>query len=353
MSEITALLGAGVQRKASDTFIIAGLPVSYKIEGEILPIDTERIMPDRSNELISALYALAGRDMNRLFQTGDDDFSISIKDLSRFRVCAYRQRGSLAAVIRTIAFGIPSHEKLGIPEEVMRIADKTQGLVLITGPAGSGKSTTQACIVDRINRTRNAHIITIEDPIEYLHRNDRGVITQREVGSDTESYVAALRASLRQAPNVILLGEMRDLETIKTAMTAAETGHLVISTLHTIGAVNSIDRIIDVFPPDQQQQIRIQLSMALESVVTQRLISGSSGEQIPVFEIMHLNPAIRNMIRDEKIHQIDSVIATSTQEGMRTMDSSLLAEYRAGRITEQSALGFASNVEQMQRRLKG
>lgn len=353
MSEITALLAAGVRRQASDTFIIAGLPVSYKIEGEILPIDAERIMPDRSNELISALYALAGRDMNRLYETGDDDFSVSIKDLSRFRVCAYRQRGSLAAVIRTIAFGIPNYEQLGIPDEVMRIAEKTQGLVLITGPAGSGKSTTQACIVDRINRTRNAHIITIEDPIEYLHRNDHSVITQREVGSDTESYVAALRASLRQAPNVILLGEMRDLETIKTAMTAAETGHLVISTLHTIGAVNSIDRIIDVFPPDQQQQIRIQLSMVLESVVTQRLIPGIDGEQIPVFEIMHLNPAIRNMIRDEKIHQIDSVIATGAQEGMRTMDASLLAEYRAGRITEQTALCFASNEEQMQRRLKG
>lgn len=351
MGEIYELLSRAVQQGASDTFIIAGLPISYKAEGVIAPINEQRVMPERSDQLITELYALAGRSMEKLLETGDDDFSVSLKELSRFRVCAYRQRGSLAAVIRTIAFGVPDRLTLGVPDEVMRIANKTQGLALVTGPAGSGKSTTLACIVDAINQTRCAHIITIEDPIEYLHRNNKSVITQREVGSDTESYVTALRASLRQAPNVILLGEMRDLETIKTAMTAAETGHLVISTLHTIGAVNSIDRIIDVFPPDQQQQIRIQLSMVLESVVTQRLVPSVDGGLAPVFEIMHLNSAIRNMIRDEKIHQIDGVIATSAKEGMQTLDSSLLALYRAGRISEQTAIHYASNTEQMQRRI--
>lgn len=352
MSEIYELLARAVREGASDTFIISGLPVSFKIEGTIAPMDDERVMPERSDELITALYNLAGRPMDRLLSSGDDDFSVSVKELSRFRVCAYRQRGSLAAVIRTIMFGIPDHARLGIPDEVMKIANKTQGLVLITGPAGSGKSTTQACIVDAINRSRGAHIITIEDPIEYLHRNDKSVITQREVGTDTESYVTALRASLRQAPNVILLGEMRDLETIRTAMTAAETGHLVISTLHTIGAVNSIDRIIDVFPPDQQQQIRVQLSMVLESVVTQRLVPTVDGDLAPAFEIMHLNGAIRAMIRDEKIHQIDSVIATGGKDGMQTLDGSLLALCRAGRIAEQTALDFASNPEQLRRRLQ-
>lgn len=352
MGEIYDLLSRAVQQDASDTFIISGLPVSYKVEGMITPMDEERVMPERSNHLITELYQLAGRNMEHLLQTGDDDFSVSIKELSRFRICAYRQRGSLAAVIRTITFGIPKRELLRIPNEVMKIANKTQGMVLITGPAGSGKSTTQACIVDAINQTRCAHIITIEDPIEYLHRNHKSVITQREVGSDTESYVTALRASLRQAPNVILLGEMRDLETIKTAMTAAETGHLVISTMHTIGAVNSIDRIIDVFPPDQQQQIRIQLSMVLESVVTQRLVPGIRGGLEPAFEIMHLNNAIRNLIRDEKTHQIDGVIATSAKEGMQTLDASLLKLYREGCITAQTAAFYAVNPEQMQRRLQ-
>lgn len=352
MGELLSILEFANKHKVSDTFIVAGLPVSHKIDGIITPAESERVLPERSNQLITELYALANRDMGTLREIGDDDFSISIPQMSRYRISAFKQRGSLAAVIRTIAFGIPDRAQLGVPDEVMKIARKTQGLVLITGTAGSGKSTTQACIVDDINQNRSAHIITIEDPIEYLHRNAKSIITQREVGTDTESYVAALRASLRQAPNVILLGEMRDLDTIKTAMTAAETGHLVISTLHTIGAVNAIDRIIDVFPPDQQQQIRVQLSMVLESVVTQRLIPTVDGGLTPVFEIMHLSSAIRNMIRDGKSHQIDSVIATSAAEGMLTLDASILAQYRAGRITQETALGFAVNTEQMERRLK-
>ena len=216
----------------------------------------------------------------------------------------------------------------------MKIASMTRGLVLVTGPAGGGKSTTLACIVDAINRQRNAHIITIEDPIEFLHRNQKSIVSQRELAMDTSSYVTALRSSLRQAPDVILLGEMRDLDTIQTAMTAAETGHLVISTLHTVGAVNTIDRIIDVFPAGQQQQIRVQLAQVLKTVVTQQLLPTVSGGLAPAFEIMHLNNAVRSMVRESRIHQIDSVIQTSAAEGMIAMDESILRLYRAGRVAE-------------------
>lgn len=350
MGEIEYFLKTAVERGASDIFIISGLPVSFKADGEIHPVGDEKIMPDKANTLVRELYALAGRDVSQFLESGDDDYSLSVKGLSRFRVSAYRQRGSMAAVIRTITFGLPDRHALGLPDEVMKIAGKTQGMVLVTGPAGSGKSTTLAAITNEINHTRSAHIITIEDPIEYLHRNDKSVISQREVRTDTESYVTALRASLRQAPDVILLGEMRDLETIKTAMTAAETGHLVLATLHTIGAANSVDRIIDVFPPEQQQQIRVQLSMVLQSVVTQQLIPTVAGGLTPAFEIMHVNNAIRNMIRDSKVHQIDTVIQTSAAEGMISLDNSLLALCRAGTISPQMAVRYAINAEQMERR---
>ncbi|MCB6367053.1 PilT/PilU family type 4a pilus ATPase [Intestinibacillus massiliensis] len=352
MGEIGQFLSAAVEGGASDIFIISGLPVSFKAEGEIHPVGEEKIMPDKANMLVRELYELAGRDISHFLETGDDDYSLSVKGLSRFRVCAYRQRGSMAAVIRTIAFGLPDRHALGLPDEVIKVARKTQGMVLVTGPAGSGKSTTLATITNEINHTRSAHIITIEDPIEYLHRNDKSVISQREVRTDTESYVTALRASLRQAPDVILLGEMRDLETIKTAMTAAETGHLVLATLHTIGAANSVDRIIDVFPPEQQQQIRVQLSMVLQSVITQQLIPTVNGGLTPAFEIMHVNNAIRNMIRDSKVHQIDTVIQTSAAEGMVSLDNSLLSLCREGKIAPQMAVRYAVNQEQMERRLR-
>lgn len=248
-------------------------------------------------------------------------------------------------------FGIPDWREVDIPEEVMKIANMTRGMVLVTGPAGGGKSTTLACVVDAVNRNRNAHIITIEDPIEYLHRNDKSIISQRELAMDTSSYVTALRASLRQAPDVILLGEMRDLETIQTAMTAAETGHLVISTLHTVGAVNTIDRIIDVFPPSQQQQVRIQLAQVLKTVISQQLLPTVDSRLVPAFEIMHLNNAVRTMVRDSRIHQIDSVIQTSAAEGMIAMDESILRLYKAGRITTETALHCAMNPDQLQKKL--
>ena len=291
------------------------------------------------------------RNFDRFLEIGDDDFSFSIPGLSRFRVNTYRQRGSLAAVIRVIAFELPDPGILNIPEDVMSVSDFTKGMVLVTGPAGSGKSTTMACIVDRINHSREGHIITLEDPLEYLHRHDKCIVSQREICTDTESYLVSLRATLRQSPDVILLGEMRDYETIQTAMTAAETGHLILSSLHTTGAANTIGRIVDVFEPAQQRQISIQLSMVLQAVISQQLIPDINGHTIPAFEVMRLNPAIRNMIRDNKVHQIDGVIASSAHEHMRSMDQSLLELYKQNKITKETALKFASNADMLKRKL--
>jgi len=351
MADIVKYLTAAVEDMASDIFIVSGLPVSYKKDGASKPADSTMVMPDLANELVADLYELAKRPINRFLETGDDDFSISLPGLSRFRISTYRQRGSMAAVIRVVNFEIPDYKTMSIPDGIIDISKKTRGMVLVTGPAGGGKSTTLACVIDHINATRNAHIITLEDPIEYLHRNKMGIVSQREIGTDTESYLTALRASLRQAPNVILLGEMRDFETIRVATTAAETGHLVISTLHTVGAVNSIDRIIDTFPANQQPQIRVQLSMVLQSVVSQQLVPTVDGSLTPAFEIMHLNSSIRNLIRESKIHQIDFVIQSSAAEGMIGMDTSLFNLYKAGRITRETAIKYASNAEQLERKL--
>ena len=344
-------LSYATDNHASDIFIIAGRPLSVKIDGK-MSIFGERLMPDDTDRLIHQIYSMAGnRNIDPFLQKGDDDFSFSIPGLSRFRVNAYRQRGSLAAVIRVIAFDLPNPDILHIPEEVMSAADFTKGMVLVTGPAGSGKSTTMACIVDRINHSREGHIITLEDPLEYLHRHDKCIVSQREICTDTESYLVSLRATLRQSPDVILLGEMRDYETIQTAMTAAETGHLVLSSLHTTGAANTIGRIVDVFEPSQQRQVSIQLSMVLQAVISQQLVPDINGHNIPVFEVMRLNPAIRNMIRDNKVHQIDGVISSSAHEGMRAMDQSLLELYKQGRITRETALKYASNGDMLKRKL--
>ena len=350
-SIIPEYLSYATQNHASDIFIIAGRPLSVKIDGK-LSNHGERLMPDDTDRLIRQIYEMANnRNMDDFLRKGDDDFSFSIPGLSRFRVNTYRQRGSLAAVIRVIAFELPNPEVLHIPEEVMSVADFSKGMVLVTGPAGSGKSTTMACIVDRINHSREGHIITLEDPLEYLHRHDKCIVSQREICTDTESYLVSLRATLRQSPDVILLGEMRDYETIQTAMTAAETGHLILSSLHTTGAANTISRIVDVFEPSQQRQISIQLSMVLQAVISQQLVPDVNGHTIPVFEVMRLNPAIRNMIRDNKIHQIDGVISSSASEHMLSMDQSLLELYKKRQITKETALKHASNADILKRKL--
>lgn len=351
MVELKQLLEQAVVAHASDIFIMAGMPLTCKVDGKLIHMGEEKIMPAQSEAMVREIYELGGRDVQQVLQTGDDDFSVTVPQLSRFRISIYKQRGSLAAVIRVIPFGIPDYKSLQIPESVMAVAEKTKGLVLVTGPAGGGKSTTLACVIDRINHTREGHIITLEEPIEYLHRNAGCAVSQREIGLDTESYLTGLRASLRQAPDVILLGEMRDYETIRTAMTAAETGHLVIATLHTLGAANTIDRIIDVFPANQQQQIRVQLAMVLQTVISQQLVPLEEGGLMPVFEIMHLNNAVRNMVRESKIHQLDALMASSAAEGMVTMDASLLELAKQKRISRETAVKFAANAELMEKRV--
>lgn len=341
-----------MEKGASDLFIVAGQPVTCKVNRDIVTLSGERAMPEQTAKLVAEAYKIAERDMTRLLDTGDDDFAISLPGVSRLRMNAYKQRGSLAAVVRLVSFGIPDCSAIGIPDTVMSAARVKQGLVLVSGVAGSGKSTTLACIIDRINHSRSGHIVTLEDPIEFLYRNDRCIISQREVKIDTADYVTAIRSSLRQAPDVILLGEMRDNETIAAAMTAAETGHLVLSTLHTKGAANTVDRIIDIFPPNQQQQIRVQLAYLLQTVISEQLVPTLSGGVTPVFEVMVATNAIRNLIRDAKLHQIDSVISTSAAEGMVSMDSSLAQLCREGVIAKDTAVDFAINPDLMKKRLE-
>ncbi|MBM6871665.1 PilT/PilU family type 4a pilus ATPase [Pseudoflavonifractor phocaeensis] len=348
---IEEILRRAVADEASDVLIIAGMPAGFKING-LIQREGQRLLPDDIRTLVEELYRLAdNRDFSRLTACGDDDFSVSIPGLSRFRINAFKQRGSLGLVIRVVSFSLPDRKALGIPDNVMAFANRTRGMVLITGPAGSGKTTTLACLVDQINSTRNSHIITIEDPIEYLHHHKMSVVTQRELSTDTASYDTALRAALREAPDIILLGEMRDADTIRAAVTAAETGHLVISTLHTVGASSTIDRIVDSFPSEQQQQIRTQLSMVLEGVVSQQLIPTGDGSLVPAFEVMSVNNAIRNMIRESKAYQIDNVISQSAAEGMVSMDQSLLRLVQSKRISATEALRHSINSEWMERRL--
>ena len=347
---IVNLLEKAVEAHASDIFIVAGLPISYRANGSIHHENEEKLMPPQTKKYLEEIYELAGnRDINILEEKGDDDFSFALPGISRFRVSSYKQRGALSAVVRIITFDLPQPELIGIPQQIIDFSKLSKGLVLITGPAGSGKSTTLACIINEINKTQEKHIITLEDPIEFLHRHQKSIVSQREVKVDTKSYVVALRASLRQSPDVILLGEMRDYETIDVTMTAAETGHLVFSTLHTIGAANTIDRIIDVFPASQQRQIAVQLSMVLQAIVTQQLVPDINGELIPVFEIMTVTPAIRNMIRDHKIPQIDGILYASNKPDMISTDMSLLNLYKEGKITKETALNYATNEEMLKK----
>ncbi|MBR6791275.1 MAG: PilT/PilU family type 4a pilus ATPase [Oscillospiraceae bacterium] len=344
-------LRRAVEEGASDLFVVAGGAASFQVMGQLKAMDDLRLMPPDTERLISSLYEMAERPMEHYRVTGDDDFSFAVRGLARFRVSAYRQRGSMAAVIRVVAFSIPDYRALGIPEEIMMLAEKGHGLILFTGTAGSGKSTTQACIIDRINHTRDCHIVTLEDPIEFLHRNDRCIISQREIAIDTADYLSGLRACLRQAPDVILLGEMRDPETIRTAMTAAETGHTVIATMHTRGTATSVDRVVDAFPAEQQGQIRTQLAAVLDTVVSQQLLPGEDGGRVPAFEVMHSNGAIRNLIREGKTHQLPQAIASGGAEGMISMDQSILGLYRENKITAETALEYADNPEQLKRRM--
>ena len=350
--EILSILHNAIDKGASDVFIVAGLPLTFKIHGMQTRQDEPKLMPADTLALIDQIYKESGRSTEHYTsEQVDDDFSFSVPSLGRFRVNVFKQRGSLAAVLRVIHFQLPDYSELHIPEKIMQAAGFMKGLVLVTGPAGAGKSTTLACLIDRINHEREAHIITMEDPIEFIHRHDRSIVTQREILNDTTSYSTALRAALRESPDVILVGEMRDLETIETAMTAAETGQLLFSSLHTVGVANTVDRIVDVFPANQQHQIRIQLSMVLQAVISQQLVPSKSGVLVPAFEIMFTNSAIRNLIREAKTHQIDSAILAGGAEGMVTMDASLLRLYRDGVITADTALTYCVNYEALEKKI--
>lgn len=348
-SSIDEMLISAVERGASDLHITVGVPPKFRIDGELVDISDERIMPQDSEDLIMSIAP--ERAKNQLSEKGESDFSYAVQGVGRYRVNAFRQRGSYACVIRIVGTRIPAPDELGLPESVVSLTELKRGLVLVTGPTGSGKSTTLASLVDVINSTRNVNVITLEDPIEYLHRHNRAIVNQREIGVDSLSYASALRAALREDPDVIMVGEMRDLDTISTAITAAETGHLVLSTLHTTGAANTIDRIIDVFPPYQQQQIRIQLSGVLESVVSQQLIPKAGGGRAAVFEVMHTNPAIKNLIRESKTHQIDNIIQTNRKSGMITMDDTIIELYKKGKINEETALEYAQDQQNMKRKI--
>ena len=351
MRTLDELLRDAMKMEGSDVFIIPFSPVSTKANGKMVAISEEKVTLPEIQTLIDRAYELAGRNKQNLERDGDDDFSFAIRDVSRFRCNIYRQRGSLAAVFRVVAFGLPDPQKRHIPDLVMKLADLRSGMVLVTGPAGTGKSTTLACILDKINQTRDGHIITIEDPIEYLHPHQKCLGSQREVPEDASSCARAVRAALREAPDVIMLGEMRDIETISTAITAAETGHLLFSTLHTLGAAKTIDRVIDAFPAEQQNQVRTQLSMVLKAVVSQRLLLGSDGTLYPVFEVMTVNPAIQNLIREGKTHQIDNAITGAGSE-MLSMDSELARLAREGKITKEMARAYALHPETMERQMR-
>ncbi len=348
--EITSILHRAITMQASDIFIEANIPVKFKKDNQLCPLNNDVLTTEDTKQLISQIYEIAKRDVDILFNDGDDDFAFSIAHLSRFRVSMFKQRGSLACVIRIIAFKLPDFQELNIPEQLIALGDQTNGLILFTGPSGSGKSTTLACIIDYINHNHARHVITLEDPIEYLHVHNKSIITQREIGNDTNCYLTALRASLRQCPDVILLGEMRDHETIETAITASETGHLVFSTLHTIGASNTINRIIDAFPANEQPQIAMMLSLTLNAVVSQHLVPDISGKLIPVFEIMIVNPAIRNLIREKKIHQIDSIIE-SDRQNMVTLDNSLLQLYQDRIISRETVIKYCKNNQYITQKL--
>ena len=349
--KITEILEKAVTLDAADIFLVAGLPVTFKCGGKQERLPGDPLRPNDIRTLVESIYELSGRDRTNLDRGQDDDFSFAVPKMGRFRANIFRQRGSLAAVLRVIRFGLPDPEKLGIPESVLSLADNKKGLVLITGSAGTGKSTTLACMIDRINRTRDCHIITMEDPIEYIHRHDKAIVTQREISIDTPGYLDSLRSALRESPDVILLGEMRDYDTISAALTAAETGVLLLSTLHTTSAANTINRILDVFPSNQQQQVKIQLAQVLKGVVCQQLVASTDGQLMPVFEIMKSTPAIQNMIREDKLHQIDGFMQAGAADGMCTMDGSLFKLFREGKISRDTALLSCVNYDTMLRKL--
>lgn len=347
--QIVDILKAAQQQNSSDIHIVPGNPVMLRIDGKLVPQGNQVLTNVETDNLLSPIVPQELKD--ELKEKGELDFAFSVEGFSRVRANVFRQRGSYAAALRILSYDVPTPQQLGIPQSVVNLTTKMRGLVLVTGATGSGKSTTLASLIDVIASRDSKNIITLEDPIEYLHSRRRSIVEQREVGKDTLSYAAALRAALRQDPDVILVGEMRDLETISTAITAAETGHLVFSTLHTSSSSDAIDRMIDVFPPHQQQQIRVQLSGVLEGIVAQHLLPMVNGGRIAAFEVLLANNAIRNLIREAKAFQIPSIIQTSKREGMMMMDDCILQYYSQGLIAPETAVAYAHDPVSMASRV--
>jgi twitching motility protein PilT len=348
---IEVLLEEVVKKKASDLHLQVGLPPMLRVDGALIAVSGADALNDEAVE--SLIFAILDEDQKQiLLKDKEFDFSFAFGDMGRFRVNAFHERGNLAAALRLIPNEMLTVEQLGLPATVNKFADYPRGLVLVTGPTGSGKSTTLAALVHKINNERAAHILTIEDPIEYTHKSVKSVVVQREVHYDTYSFSAALRSSLREDPDVVLIGEMRDLETIAAAITIAETGHLVFATLHTNSAAQSIDRMIDVFPPHQQPQIRSQLSNILMAICSQRLIPVIGGGRIAAAEIMIGTPAVRNIIREGKTHQLDAVIQTGAEFGMQSMDKTLVTLIHAGTITYDEARNYAIDIDELDRLMR-
>jgi len=349
---IEVLLEEVIKKKASDLHLQVGLPPMLRVDGALMPVTGAQPLTEESIEVL--IFAILDEDQKQiLLKDKEFDFSFAFGDLGRFRVNAYHERGNLAAALRLIPNEILTVEQLGLPPILNKFTEYPRGLVLVTGPTGSGKSTSLAAMINKINTEKATHIITIEDPIEFTHKSKKSVIVQREVHYDTFSFGAALRSCLRQDPDVVLIGEMRDLETIAAAITIAETGHLVFATLHTNSAAQSIDRMVDVFPPHQQPQIRSQLANILMGICSQRLIPSIGGGRVAAAEILVANPAVRNIIREGKSHQLEAVIQTGAEFGMQSMDKTLVGLIHAGTITYDEARNYAVDVEELDRLMRG
>lgn len=346
MFNLDELLKITIEEKASDLHLTVGMQPAIRVNGSLKRLGNEYITQSDTEDFAQQILEERYKQYQ---ESGEFDTSYSVLGTGRFRVNIFRQRGSTALAIRVISLTIPTLDDLRHPQILNDLTKKKRGLVLVTGPTGSGKSTTLAAMINEINKTRDAHIVTLEDPIEYLHKHNKCIVNQREVGKDTVSYERALKSVLREDPDVILVGEMRDLETISIAITAAETGHLVFSTLHTIGASKTIDRIIDVFPPHQQQQIKIQLSTVLQGIISQQLVPTTEGSRTAALEIMVSTPAIQNLIREGKTHQIESSVQTGSKYGMKTMDMALAELYRNRSITSETALSFSVDRDMLSR----
>lgn len=347
---IRDILMKALETRASDVHITVMNPPIIRVDGSLQPIDHPVLKPEDTKYLVHEV--LSEQQQIFLKEKGEIDVSFAIPQLGRFRVNAYLQRGTYSMALRVVNIRIPSMDELGIPSYISTLTRKQRGLILVTGPTGSGKSTTLASMIDLINKERNCHVLTLEDPIEYLHKHQKSIVNQREVGLDTNSFENGLRSALRQDPDVILVGEMRDLETMAIAITAAETGHLVLSTLHTVGAAKTVDRILDVFPPHQQQQVRTQLSSVLEGIISQQIMPKKEGTgRVAAFEIMTATPAIRNLIREGKTHQIQTSVQTGSKFGMITMDDALLNLVKKGVISKETCATFAQDSDFIQRNL--